>query len=53
MINNKILIECYKPSILIINNRIINNCLIGLWENNNFYDGIDAIISGYIGDKIR
>ena len=53
MINNKILIECYKPSILIINNHIINNCLIGLWENNNFYDGIDAIISGYIGDKIR
>ena len=53
MINNDILIECYKPSLLIINNKVINNCLIGLWSNNNFYDGIDALISGYIGDKIR
>ena len=53
MINNNILIECYKPNLLIINNHIINNCLIGLWENNNFYDGIDAVISGYIGDKIK
>lgn len=53
MINNSILIKCYKPSLLIINNHIIDNCLIGLWDNNNFYDGIDGIISGYIGDKIR
>lgn len=53
MINNSVLIECYKPNLLIINNHIINNCLLGLWENNNFYDGVDAIISGYIGDKIR
>lgn len=53
MINNNVLIECYKPSLLIINNKVINNCLIGLWSNNNFYDGIDALISGYIGDKIR
>ena len=53
MINNNILLKCYKPNLLIINNHIINNCLLGLWENNNFYDGIDAVISGYIGDKIR
>lgn len=53
MINNDILIECYKPSLLIINNKVINNCLIGLWSNNNFYDGIDALISGHIGDKIK
>ena len=53
MVNNNILIKCYKPSLLIINDKVINNCLLGLWENNNFYDGIDAIISGYIGDKIR
>ncbi len=53
MINNSLLIECFKPSLLVINNHIINNCLIGLWENNNFFDGVDAVISGYIGDKIK
>ncbi|MBR5662401.1 MAG: sigma-E processing peptidase SpoIIGA [Bacilli bacterium] len=53
MINNNVLLKCYKPNLLIINNHIINNCLLGLWENNTFYDGIDAIISGYIGDKIK
>ena len=53
MINNDVLINCYKPSLLIINNVIINNCLIGLWENNNFFDGVNAIISGYLGDKIK
>lgn len=52
MINNKVLIECYKPNLLIINDKIINNCLIGLFESK-FYDGVNAIISGYIGDKIR
>lgn len=53
MINNSILIKCYKPDLLIINNHLINNCLIGLWNNNNFYDDINAVISGYIGDKIK
>lgn len=53
MINNDLLIYSYKPTLLIINNHIINNCLIGLWEKNNFFDGVDAIISGYLGDKIR
>lgn len=53
MINNTVLIKCYKPRILIINNHLINDCLIGLWNNTNFKDGVDAIISGYIGDKIR
>ena len=53
MVNNLIMIECYKPNLLIINNHVINNCLIGLWNKNHFYDGINAIISGYIGDKIK
>lgn len=53
MINTSILLKCYKPNLLIINNHIINNCLLGLWENSNFYDGISAVISGYIGDKIK
>lgn len=52
MINSKKLLECYKPDLLIINNKVINNCLIGLLDEK-FNDGIDAIISGYIGDKIR
>lgn len=52
MINNHILLKCYKPNLLVVNNRVINNTLIGLWDKSNFYDGIDAIISGYIGDKI-
>ena len=53
MVNNDILLSCYKPDILIINNKIINNCLIGIWDNNNFNDDVNAIISGYLGDKIR
>ena len=53
MVNNLVILECYKPNLLIINNHIINDCLIGLWNKNNFYDGINGIISGYIGDKIR
>lgn len=52
MVNSNILIKCYKPNLLIINNHIIDNCLLGLWENN-IYDGIDAVLSGYIGDKIK
>lgn len=52
MVNNNTMIYCYKPNLLIINNKVIDNCLIGLW-NNNFYDGISAIISGYIGDRIK
>lgn len=53
MVNNDILIKCYKPTLLIINNKIINNCLIGLWDKKYFFDGINGIISGYIGDKIK
>lgn len=53
MVNNHILIKCYKPSVLIINNHLINNCLIGLWDKCLFKDGIEGIISGYIGDRIK
>ena len=53
MINNSFLIKCYKPDLVVINNHIINNTLIGLIRDKIFYDGVDAIISGYIGDKIR
>ena len=52
MVNHHILINCFKPDLLIINNKVINNCLIGLWENNIF-DGIDAILNGYLGDLIK
>jgi len=53
MINYDVLIKCYKPKLLIINDKVINNCLLGLWENTYHYDGINAIISGFIGDKIK
>ena len=52
-INGSFLIKCYKPNVLIINNKVINNCLLGLFKGNYFKDNINAIISGYIGDKIR
>lgn len=52
MVNNHILINCYKPDLLVINNKVINNCLIGLWDKN-MHDGIDVILNGYLGDIIR
>ena len=53
VLNSSTLLECYKPSLLIINNHVISDCLVGILNNNIFYDGIDAVISGYMGDKIR
>ena len=50
-INSKKLLMCFKPNLLVINNKVINNCLIGLFDDY-LSDGIKAIISGYIGDKI-
>ena len=52
LLNNSTLIRCFKPNLIVINNKVINNCLIGLWDSN-FYDGVNALISGLIGDKIR
>jgi stage II sporulation protein GA (sporulation sigma-E factor processing peptidase) len=53
MVNNLIMLKCYKPNLLIINNHILNNCLIASWNKSNFYDDINGIISGYMGDKIK
>lgn len=53
LISDLIMINCYKPDVLIINNKLINNCLIGIYDNYSFNDGVSAIISGYLGDKIR
>lgn len=52
MINNSFILKCYKPNLLIINNKVIDNCLIGLF-NAKLYDGVKGIISGYLGDKIK
>ena len=52
LINGSMLIKCYKPDLLVINNKIINNCLIGITDYDYSFDGVDAIISGYIGDEI-
>ena len=52
LLNSSTLIRCFKPNLIVINDKVIKNCLIGIWESN-FYDGINALISGLIGDKIR
>lgn len=52
LINGSTLIKCYKPNLLVINNRVVNNCLIGVTDYDYSFDGVDAIISGYIGDEI-
>jgi len=52
LINGSVLIKCYKPKILIINNKQVKNCLIGVTDYDYSFDGVDAIISGYIGDEI-
>lgn len=52
LINGEVLIRCYKPKVLIINNKVVNNCLIGVTDYDYSFDGVDAIISGYIGDEI-
>lgn len=53
MLSTNTLIECYKPDLLVINDKVINNCLIGLWKDKLMYDDVKAIISGFIGDKIK
>lgn len=43
--------KAFKPSKVIINNKEINNCLIGLIDNINL-DGINIILNNGIGDNI-
>ena len=47
------LLSCYKPNLLIVNNKVIHNCLIALFNNKYFKDNVNAILSGYMGDYIR
>ena len=45
VLNNNGLLKCFKPKYLIINNKIINNVLIGLIDNKINIDGINCILN--------